>query len=128
MWTIVSDINTHEFRKFVRDHVDSSVHAVLGDAADALFKRLERDYRLGLEEIADQPEQFSSALRQILGRSSLYIERYIIRRVYAALRLSLEPDQQLNFARYLERARKTFEATLCLAGLTAMAIQILCSR
>jgi len=97
---------SEEFERVLIEAVDDGL-SILGESVRVVLLTLIRErFHIGEHEIPKKPNEFSLALRSILGESGgRFIENLIVRSLYAKLGLG-PPEDRKEFHEYILEARR----------------------
>jgi hypothetical protein len=101
-----------DFDKLLLCSVDDAFLSLGESARQSIYLHIEKNYAVAREEIPQNLEAFQLALEKIFGIASRYIEILIMKNLYARIgrQLRIENNNQLEFIKYVDAARKNFSA------------------
>jgi len=99
-----------DFDRLLLGSIDEALLSLGESARQSIYFHIEKNYCVNREAIPHYLEQFQTALEKIFGVGARFIEILIMRNLYSkvGLHLSLDKNEQLEFVRYVEAARKGF--------------------
>ncbi len=99
-------ISPRRFREILLEAVDYGL-AVLGEGVrQAIYGHIERNYAIRREEIPEHLETFHEALKEIFGRVSKVVEKFIAKHLYERLDLNFYAHPDWTLLEYIRCARK----------------------
>ena len=101
-----------DFGKLLLDSIDEALLSLGELALQSVYFHIEKNFAVKPEEIPGNLEHFQLALEKIFGIGSRFIEILIMKNLYAKIGrpLHIENNKHLEFIKYVEAARKNFQA------------------
>lgn len=97
------------FNQLILQVIDDSLGILGEEPKKAIYQYLLTIHSLPREDIPAKTEEFVSGLKKALGTASTVIERLILKKLYQRIGSVFRESQGLEFADYLEEARRRFE-------------------
>jgi biotin carboxylase len=76
------------------------------DGARVIYKFLESQTCLKLEEVADKPKVFSASLERLMVSAARVIENVILKNLYSRIGLTFREKQGYEFSDYIRELRE----------------------
>lgn len=86
--------------------IDDGLLALGHSVRQAIYWRLESEYGLKRDDVADRLEDFVEALADMLGEGAKVLGRVMAKRLYAKLGLAFKPIEGYTLADYVKKAEK----------------------
>ncbi len=90
---------TKQLNKVLQRCINTTLNGILGEAGKETIL-----YHIGKDN-TETPEQFSNALRRVLGLGAEVLERCILTNFYESLELPFAEKVGYDFVRYIEEAK-----------------------
>jgi len=87
--------------KLLEEAIDEGLNVLGKSGKQMLFFHLEKSHSLKKHEIAQKPEAFAVAIKEIFGAGSPVLEKLIIKSVYSKLGLEYKEKKEYTFTDYL---------------------------
>jgi hypothetical protein len=105
-----------KFRDALSTVIEQTLIGTLGKpGAKATYLRLKQDYQLKKEMIPEDLERFHTGMMKIFGSGALFIEIYIMEKLYACLfhedkdlMSKYQNEGQLNFTVYIQNLKNAY--------------------
>lgn len=100
------DTNVSTFESVIIKAVDATFSAL--ENKQEIFRKLEEKYSISLLEISDNPQAFTTALKDMFGEAYVLVEMSLIRNLHNSapkFRLRLGKNQELTLSNYMHHLK-----------------------
>jgi hypothetical protein len=101
-----SELDPRKFSKLLLDAVDHGLLMLGETARQAIYDCIENSYQITREQIPEKLEAVHGALTDLLGKGGNMVEMIAAERLYKALNLTFEPNDDWALADYVNHAKK----------------------
>jgi hypothetical protein len=105
-----SEFDPRKFSNLLLEAVDDGL-LMLGEAArEVIYDCIESSYQITREQIPEKLEAVHGALTDLLGKGGNMVEMIAAERLYKALNLAFEPNDDWVLTDYVNHAKKVMSA------------------
>jgi hypothetical protein len=97
----------NDWNNLFAETVDDTLKQIFKeDGARVIYKFLENQTCLKLEEVADNPKVFSASLERLMVSAARVIEKVILKNLYSKIGLKFKEKQGYEFSDYIRELRE----------------------
>jgi hypothetical protein len=101
-----SELDPRKFSKLLLDAVDHGLLMLGEKARQAIYDCIENSYQITRDQIPEKLDAVHGALADLLGKGGNMVEMIAAERLYKALNLTFEPNDDWALADYVNHAKR----------------------
>jgi hypothetical protein len=104
-----SELDPRQFSKLLLEAVDQGLLMLGETSRQAIYDCIEHSYQISRGEIPEKLDAIHGALTDLLGKGANMVETIAAERLYKALNLTFEPNDDWTLADYVNHAKKAHQ-------------------